>query len=229
MCMLRPIEAYNGHVPIQWHRTGSAETQRMPSEQDIIEGCRRGDREARWAMYSRTSERIYRLLVRLTGSHDDASDVTQDTYIKAFTRIHQFDGRSSLSTWLHRIAVNEGLGFLRRAKRARRDREAAAGGVPQAQDQHTELRLDMEHGIAQLSDADRAILLLRYQQGLDYHALAEVLGCREGTVASRLNRARDRLRAILAPSYGPGEDSGVGSHPRLQMPVGDDEARRDAM
>ncbi len=193
-------------------------------EQDILEGCRRGEREARWAFYSRTSERIYRLLVRLTGSHDDASDVTQDTYVKAFTQIHQFDGRSSLSTWLHRIAVNEGLQFLRRVKRARVDRAAVADALPDAPSPHSDLRIDIEQGIAQLPSADRAILLLRYQQGLDYRAIAEVLGCREGTVASRLNRARDRMRAILAPSYGPGEDTGAGSHPIPQRPATDDDA-----
>ena len=86
------------------------------TERELVELCRRGDRQAQRALYDQTAEAIYRLALRMTRNADDAFDVAQDTYVRAFTRIEQFDGRSSLATWLHRIAVNEALQLLRRRK-----------------------------------------------------------------------------------------------------------------
>lgn len=151
----------------------------------------------------------------MTGDPDDAFDLTQDTFYKGFTRIEQFDGQSSFATWLYRIAVNEAMGHRRRSRTLRRkietlissarfeDEDAGAAGR----------RLDIEAALARLSPEDRAILLLRYQEGLDYRTIAEATGVAEGTVASRLNRARDRIRALLTKGYGPVEEKLVAAHP----------------
>ena len=84
------------------------------SERQLIDGCRRGDREAQRRLYEETSQKIYRLMLRMTRHSDDAFDLTQEAYVRALSQIDQFDARSSLTTWLYRIAVNQALQFLRR-------------------------------------------------------------------------------------------------------------------
>ncbi len=176
-------------------------------EGTLLRQCREGDREAQRALYERTSERIYHLLLRMTADPDDAFDLAQEAYLKAFTRIDQFDGRSSLATWLYRIAVNEALQFLRRASRTRVKTQEIAAERPAAPDaDQSMVRLDIQSALSTLSPNDRAMLLLRYQEGLDYRAIAEVMDCAAGTVASRLNRARHGLREILRKSYGVTEE-----------------------
>lgn len=180
---------------------------------DLIERCRRGDRKAQHEVYLQTADRVYRLALRITGHAEDAFDAAQETYVRAFTRLGQFDGRSSFYTWLCRIAVNEALQLQRRAG-ARADRESNAAVVPTGGDDNpTDTRLDVEAGLDGLAPADRAILLLRYQDGLDYQTISEITDCEPGTVGSRLNRARERLRDFLKNGYASGEESAVHEHP----------------
>jgi len=183
-------------------------------EHELIERCRQGDRSAQHEVYSRTAERIYWLLLRITGNRDDASDLAQDTYVRAFTRARQFDGRSSFETWLCRIAINQALQERRRVTLAQRTLATSNGRDVQpatcpAQDQ----RIDVEDALAQLSTADRTIVVLRYQEGLDYAAIADLVGCPPGTVASRLNRARLRVRELLKKSYAEQEEIHCPVHP----------------
>ncbi|MCH8241244.1 MAG: sigma-70 family RNA polymerase sigma factor [Planctomycetes bacterium] len=180
----------------------------------MIARCRDGDREAQHALYDQTVTRIHHLLLKMTGNAEDAFDIAQNTYIKAFTAIEQFDGRSNIDTWLYRIAVNEALQFFRRGKREQRKREQLAGTVAQSpetpdsgSDERSTMKMDVVAALAELDPDDRAILLLRYQEGLDYSALEEVLDCPAGTIASRLNRARRRIREKLEKDYGNDEET----------------------
>ena len=184
------------------------------AESTLIARCRNGDREAQHALYDQTVTRIHHLLLKMTGNAEDAFDVAQNTYIKAFTAIEQFDGRSNIDTWLYRIAVNEALQFFRRGKREQRKREQLAGTVAQSPEsrnpgsvERSTMKMDVAAALEDVEPDDRAILLLRYQEGLDYGALAEVLGCPAGTIASRLNRARRRIREKLEKDYGNDEET----------------------
>ncbi len=183
-------------------------------ESTLIARCRDGDREAQHELYDQTVTRIHRLLLKMAGNAEDAFDIAQDTYIKAFAAIQRFDGRSTIDTWLYRIAVNEALQFFRRGKREQRKREQLAGTVAQSSetpdsgsDERSTMKMDVVSALAELDPDDRAILLLRYQEGLDYGALAEVLDCPAGTIASRLNRARRRIREKLEKDYGNDEET----------------------
>ena len=171
-------------------------------EQRLVDGCRRGDRQAQRAVFEQTSERIYGLLRKMTRNAELAFDLTQDTYVRAFARIDDFDGRSSISTWLYRIAVNLAIQSSRRSALEHRklsimkqDRHSAAS--PESND----ARIDVQAALDALPPVDRAMLILRYEDGQDYRAIAAIVGCAEGTVGSRLTRARDRMREILGEDY----------------------------
>ena len=204
----------------------------MQRERDLIRQCREGDAQAQRELYDLTVERIYRLLLRLTRNEQDAFDLSQEAYLRAFTKLDEFGGRSSFATWVYRIAVNEALQFLRRENRGQGRRRASGDSAPAdpaarprasdyAPDQRmdsgaedrTISRLDLNDALDDLAPIERSILLLRYQEGLDYRAIAEITGCPEGTVASRLNRARSRLREKLAAGYGPSEGIAAEVHP----------------
>ncbi|MEW6250814.1 MAG: sigma-70 family RNA polymerase sigma factor [Planctomycetota bacterium] len=188
------------------------------TEAELIAGCRSGDRRAQHELYARTAQRVYRLLLRMTRDPEQACELSQATYLRAFTHLGEFNGHSTVATWLCRIAINEALQAARRARLARTHEErviaAAAGRRGPELPPHT--RLDLEAALAALAPLDRAVLVLRYQEGLDYAAIASVLEWPPGTVASRLNRARHRLRIRLGPAYADLEEKRVVRHPTLQ-------------
>ena len=193
-------------------------------ERELVEACRRQDRSAQRQLYELTSEKIYRLMLRMTRNADDAFDLTQDAYVRVFTQIEQFDGRSSLATWVYRIAVNLALQFLRRARTGREKldivRQTARAS---SNDQRHITRIDVRGALAALDADEQAILLLRYHEGHSYQEIAEVLECAEGTVASRLNRARQKLKDRLSASYGPSEENTAAGHPieqETEVPTG---------
>lgn len=183
-------------------------------EVDLIEGCRRGDRSAQQELYNRFAERIHRLTLRLTGNAQDAFDLTQDTFVRAFQRISSFDGRSGIGTWLYRIATNEALQLFRKRGTEQRHlkvlAEQRATATPKNQ---PTARQEVEDALARLSEPHRAILILKYQEGLSYDEIAEVLEIAPGTVASRMNRARAELRAILTGGPAPSEETTEQPHP----------------
>ncbi len=193
-------------------------------ERELVEGCRRQDRPAQRQLYDLTSEKIHRLMLRMTRNAEDAFDLTQDAYVRAFTQIDQFDGRSSVATWIYRIAVNQALQFLRRARtgRAKLDilRQTASASFD---DQRHVTQLDVRSALAALDPDEQAILLLRYHEGKSYQDIADVLACAEGTVASRLNRARQKLKDRLSTSYGPLQETTPAGHPNkreTEVPAG---------
>lgn len=185
------------------------------TEHELVAGCKRGDRDAQRALYEQTGERVFRLLLRMTRSQDVAEDLAQETYLKAFAAVATFDGRATVATWLYRIAVNEALQWLRRKKPVALDPDAAASRPdPRNNGHEVATRMDVDSAMAALDPMDRAVLLLRCQEGLDYRAIAEVTQIAMGTVASRLNRARERLRALLV-DFSPSKEENADSVHRI--------------
>lgn len=174
---------------------------------ELVEGCRRGRRGAQRELYERYAERIYRLTLRLSGNEQDAADLTQDTFIRAFERFASFDGRSDVGTWLYRIATNEALQLFRRRRSEQRHRALLAQYRPALKDRPVEPDLpDVENALLRLPEVHRAVLVLKYQEGLSYDQIAEILQIAPGTVASRMNRARAELRALLGAQGAPAEE-----------------------
>lgn len=164
---------------------------------DIITGCQSGDRSAQQQLYELHHRRVYRLCVRLV-DEQDASDITQQVFLKVFQTIPQFSGSSRFETWLHRVAVNECLQHIR--SRSRRPEVALAtepvaeGSLHGAATESAEL---LQAALDRLEPELRSIFVLREIEGLSYDELAETLEMSPGTVASRLNRARTLLRELL--------------------------------
>ncbi|OWY72014.1 hypothetical protein B7486_10225 [cyanobacterium TDX16] len=193
------------------------------TESELVKRCRIGDRDAQHEFYNQTSDRIYRLCLRMTQSQDVAFDLAQEAYLKAFSRMSQFNGESSLASWLYRIAVNEVLQFLRRKGPMRLGGNAnlAAQKESESELQGKDVALDVAEALASLDPPDRAMLLLRYQEGLDYREIAGVMGCPAGTVASRLHRARQRARQFLVGGYDLTEENPAVRHQRVGAKVVD--------
>lgn len=192
----------------------------MSAEEVInINACQSMDRDAQRRIYEGTIDRVYNLVLRMLSNESDAFDLTQEVYVRVFTSIGSFRGESSLETWIHRIAVNEVLAFRRRRASEKKHlqalggrQEGGNGTFPQTPD-----FVCINEALERLSDKDRLILLLRYDQGLDYRSIAELLECAEGTVASRLDRAKQRLRKMFAGSVNAGEETHPSAHPMKEQ------------
>jgi RNA polymerase sigma-70 factor, ECF subfamily len=167
------------------------------TEAEITAGCRRWDPRAQQELYLLTSDRIYRAVLRIVRNAEDAVDLVQETYLIAFRKIDQFDGHSNISTWVYRIAVNEALQFLRYQKR-QDQHQAKLAERPQVLDD-PQLHSDIEDALGRMPEAERAMIVLKYFEQMNYDEMAQVLGKPPGTIASGLNRARTMLREILEP------------------------------
>lgn len=168
------------------------------TEKEIVQGCKQGSREAQRELYLRTCDRVYCLLLRMTGNPDDASELTQDTFLRVFRKVQSFEGNASISTWVYQIALNEGRQFLRR----RKGREEAVSALARPTEANPEIeretaRLDIKEALAKLPEAERTLIVLRHLQELSYDEMAGILGKPAGTIASGLNRARQMLRDRL--------------------------------
>lgn len=149
-------------------------------------------------VYKQCSHQVYHLMVRMVG-RQDAEDLTQQTFLQAYRNLGQFKGQAKLDTWIYRIATNEALQYLRR--RGRQTTQSLNNEPPDRNqdcvEQAENSRL-LETALAGLEPELRAVLMLKEQSALSYNEIADTLGIPEGTVGSRLNRARKRLREELA-------------------------------
>jgi RNA polymerase sigma-70 factor (ECF subfamily) len=189
-------------------------------ERRLLERIRAGERSACEELVQAHYESIYRFLAYLVRDADLASDLTQETFASAWSRIAGFEGRSALRTWLYRIAC----GALADAHRKRRRVETLAAAVSHGREESTEASpLDavlatertsrVHEAIAALGDeADRMVIVLHYYQGLTFREVSSVLGEPTGTVKWRTSRAIERLRQILRErAYDDVESDGSGT------------------
>lgn len=164
---------------------------------EYVAGCRIGNEESRRQLYETCLPTVYRLSVRMVGPQD-AADVTQQTFLQAFSRLHQFDGQSKFETWLYRLAVNESLQHLRKRRRWNQpslDHEPTDQSP--GRDENVEHKELLERALARLDPQLRSLFLLRESEGLSYREIAHALEIPEGTVGSRLNHARRELQQYV--------------------------------
>ena len=171
---------------------------RVDWEGALVQRACAGDSRAFERLYREHSGKVYGLCLRLTRDAHLAEDCTQDTFINAWKALPQFETRSSLSTWLHRIAVNVSLGRRRKAspvmEPAPEDEEGSGGGF--TLETPVEVR-ELETAIGELPDGARDALVLHALYGYSHGEAAQMLGIAEGTCKAQLHRARKLLRERL--------------------------------
>ena len=175
-------------------------------DRHTIERCRRGDRDALRELFDAHGARVYSIARHFFGGDEArARDVTQDVFVKVMERIGSFAGASRFSTWLYRLTINACLDVQRSERRLVLVADPPDVASHALDDAPQSVALDraetsdrVAKAVSQLTPPLRAVVLLRYFEGLSYQEMADVLELAPGTVASRLNRAHDALARALA-------------------------------
>jgi|SRR6195256_3952762 RNA polymerase sigma-70 factor (ECF subfamily) len=188
------------------------------SELDLVKRCQAGETEAFDELVTRYRTRIFAMIYNMVHNEQDAWDLAQDSFVKAWKSIKRFRGRSSFYTWIYRIVMNVTIDWLRKkqvkgagvefddAIQLREVNPASktlpkADPLPYERMERTEVRARIDNAITQLSPEHRAVILMKETEGMQYHEIAEALGCSIGTVMSRLFYARKKLQNLLKDVY----------------------------
>lgn len=181
----------------------------LDEELSLVERAKGGDESAFECLVVEHQKLIYNVALKLTGNPDDALDISQDTFIKAYRSLGSFRGDSRLSAWLYRLCYNASMDHIRRNRNSNvisltsDDDSDTQIDVPDPSPLPSEVAEKREtiaavrSAVMALPDAQRQIIVMREFSGMSYTAIAEALGVEEGTVKSRLSRARLALAEIL--------------------------------
>jgi RNA polymerase sigma-70 factor (ECF subfamily) len=199
-------------------QTEATPAQADVSELDLVRRCQDGDSEAFDELVVRYRTRVFGMIYNMVHSEQDAWDLAQDSFVKAWKSIKRFRGQSSFYTWIYRIVMNVTIDWLRK-KRVKageaefddsiqlKDVDPASKTLPRPDAlpsenlEQREIRTEIDNAIAQLSPEHRAVILMKEIEGMQYHEIAETLGCSIGTVMSRLFYARKKLQNLLRDCY----------------------------
>lgn len=173
---------------------------REVEDRDLIVKARRGDVEAYNLLISRWERRIFNYLYRLAKSREDAMDLSQDVFLKAYQNLSKLEDPTRFGPWLYRIAHNEAYSLLRKN---RPETELDGDHADRPYSKHMlplEVGLAVRSAMEQLSDDQREAVVLKIYQGFKFDEMAEILSCPVSTVKSRLYTALDLLKDSLAPA-----------------------------
>lgn len=192
---------------------GMGDTPVPVEEMVLVKRALKGDLSAYDDLVRRYQERIYATIYHMTSNHEDANDLAQEAFIKAFQALRSFKGGSSFYTWVYRIAVNKTLNFLKQRKNkthmslddldfnAEHDPDLVAlisDKTPRREAGLAELQEKLNAAMQKLSEPHRLVVTLHDVQGLSHEEIAKIMDCNAGTVRSRLFYARQQLQAYLS-------------------------------
>lgn len=196
------------------------------TDQNLVKRAQNGDAEAFRILVERYQRKVYSIAFNVVRDREDALDLTQDAFVKAFKNLENFKGDASFYTWIYRIVVNLGIDHTRKTKRfqsvdyddtLKRDSDGVAGDGsilpsrlgtnPSKVLGRKELVEQMHKALQGLSDNHRLAIVLREIHGLSYEEMARVMDVSKGTVMSRLHHARKNMQAALAPYMDGGLDA----------------------
>lgn len=181
-------------------------------EKQLIHNAKNGDVEAFEIIIEKYQQQIFNIAFRMMGNYDDASDSAQNAIIKIFKNLKNFEGKSKLSTWIYRIVTNTCLDELRKKSRqniisinqSHDDKNLGKeiqiedkGNSPQDHVEKNEMQKVILNALEKMSPDHKAVIVLRDIKGLSYEEIARIVECNEGTVKSRINRARKSLKKAL--------------------------------
>jgi RNA polymerase sigma-70 factor (ECF subfamily) len=182
-------------------------------EIELVRRARGGDLEAYDVLVKRYQERIFATIYHMTSNHEDANDLAQESFIKAFQALKSFKGGSSFYTWLYRIAVNKTINFLKQRKNrvhmslndldfnTENNPDLVAlisDKTPRRDAGLKELQEKLNAALLKLSEPHRLVVVLHDVQGQSHEEIAQIMDCNIGTVRSRLFYARQQLQSLLA-------------------------------
>ncbi|MDD4891702.1 MAG: sigma-70 family RNA polymerase sigma factor [Phycisphaerae bacterium] len=191
----------------------------LTADHELVSRCQDGDMTAFEGLVERYQDRVYNLVFRLSGRHEDAQDITQDVFLRALEHIADFRRQAQVYTWLFRIAVNLAISKRRRGQRVRFiSLDAQVGGdgrddgeptsiePPDSREESPPEVLERDErgrqvaqAVSELDEEFRSVLVLKDIEGFDYAQISEILDVPLGTVKSRLHRARNELKVKLRP------------------------------
>ncbi|HOQ17167.1 MAG: sigma-70 family RNA polymerase sigma factor [Epulopiscium sp.] len=181
-------------------------------EKLLVKRAKKGNISAFEELIIEHESKVYNIAYRILNNEEDAKDLSQEVFIKAFNSLHKFREDSSFSTWLYRIAMNTCIDELRKRKGREsysidRDIQTDEGTIPREfQDKqlnpeeelmNKELASQIQWALNHLSETYKEVIILRDFQGFDYKQISQILGCSLGTVKSRISRARTELKNVL--------------------------------
>ncbi|HYY14336.1 MAG TPA: sigma-70 family RNA polymerase sigma factor [Chthoniobacterales bacterium] len=188
------------------------------SELDLVKRCQAGQTDAFDELVTRYRTRVFAMIYNMVHNEQDAWDLAQESFVKAWKSIRRFRRHSSFYTWIYRIVMNVTIDWLRK-KQVKgggaefddsiqlKEVDPASRTLPKADPlphermQRSEIRERIDNAIKHLSPEHRAVILMKEIEGMQYHEIAETLGCSIGTVMSRLFYARKRLQSLLRDVY----------------------------
>ena len=191
----------------------AAATTTRAEDDAFVRRAQQGDLAAYDELVRRYQERVYATLYQMTSNHEDANDLAQEAFIKAYQAIKSFKGGSSFYTWVYRIAVNKTINFLKSRKHksamslndldfdAEKDPDLVAlisDKTPRRDAALAELKNKLNEAMQKLSEQHRLVVALHDIQGMAHEEIAEIMECNTGTVRSRLFYARQQLQGHLA-------------------------------
>jgi len=188
------------------------------SELELVKRCQAGQTDAFDELVTRYRIRVFAMIYNMVHNEQDAWDLAQESFVKAWKSIKRFRRHSSFYTWIYRIVMNVTIDWLRKKQVKGAGAEfddsiqlkevdpasrtlPKADPLPHERMQRSEIREKIDNAIKQLSPEHRAVILMKEIEGMQYHEIAETLGCSIGTVMSRLFYARKRLQNLLRDVY----------------------------
>lgn len=172
------------------------------AQHDLVERCRRGDRNAQFALYHQYSTAMYNICLRMLYDRMEAEDALQNAFVDVFTKIDSFRGDSTIGAWIKRIVINTCINQIKKKKLLTSEWDEKYAEVPEEQESpedYADLEL-VKSAIGQLPEGYRAVFTLYAMEGYDHKEIGQILGVTEATSKSQYARAKQKIREMVTES-----------------------------